>query len=140
MQQIVMDQPFVVTITRVPRILIVDDEDSVAYVFRRALKRLADYEVVAVTDSREALEVFNEQHFDLVITDYQMPKMNGITLSKKIRQLSSHIPIIMITAFADEALHYQAAAHAIHSVLRKPIDIVELYHVVSNVLQETALY
>lgn len=140
MHHIVIDQPFMITVTRVPRILIVDDEDSVAFIFERALKRLANYETVAITESTEALHIFRQQHFDLVITDYHMPKMNGVTLVKRIRQLSSQIPILMITAFDDSELHRQAVELSIQTILRKPVDIVQLYQTVSGLLQESELY
>jgi CheY-like chemotaxis protein len=138
MQRIVIDPLPVVTVGSVPRILIVDDEDSVACVFKRILKQFSNYEAVTATQGENALQLFRQQHFDLLITDYQMPQLDGIALAEKIRQLSSQIPIIIITAFDDEKLHQQATKLSINIILRKPVEITELHQAASEALQKTS--
>lgn len=137
MQQIIVNQLPIMTMARMPRILIVDDEESVAFIFQKALRRLINCETITSSRAEEALQLFQQDPFDLLITDYQMPKMNGVALVREIRHLSSSVPIIIITAFDDEALYRQTDQLAIYRILRKPIDIVKLYRVVATALPET---
>ena len=79
------------------RILLVDDEQMVRMVYGMILE-LEGHKVVLASDGLCALHLFGEHNFDLVITDFNMPNMNGNELSKKIKELKSDVPIIMITS------------------------------------------
>ena len=80
------------------RILIVDDEENVALTFQDSLERLPNCEVAIATNGEQALQLFEQQPFDLLITDYKMPDMDG----GRVRQLYRRTAIIMITAYGSE--------------------------------------
>ena len=85
---------------RPPRILLVDDEQSLQTLLSFPLRK-DGYEVVQATDGREALARFGEQPFDLVVLDVMMPKLDGLEVCKRMRARST-VPIIMLTAKAEE--------------------------------------
>jgi response regulator RpfG family c-di-GMP phosphodiesterase len=82
-----------------PRILVVDDSKSVRYALDTQLRE-AGFEVVCAQDGEEGLACALEQSFDLVITDLDMPKMDGFELCTKLKAeyKTSHIPIIILSA------------------------------------------
>ncbi|MGN1318715.1 MAG: response regulator [Lachnospirales bacterium] len=82
------------------KILVVDDEASIVNIISYSLKK-EGYDYITANDGEEGLELFNKENPDLVLLDIMMPKMDGYTVCKKIRE-TSNIPIIMLTARADE--------------------------------------
>ena len=87
-------------VDRPPRILLVDDEQSLQTLLSYPLRK-DGYEVIQATDGREALARFGEQSFDLVVLDVMMPKLDGLEVCKRMRARST-VPIIMLTAKAEE--------------------------------------
>lgn len=108
------------------RILVVDDEEIVALGLRDGLEVLADCDVSIETDPERALGHFREAPFDLLITDYKMPRMDGITLAKQVREFFPETSIILLTACVDSALIAQAARLAITYVLDKPAQLANI--------------
>ncbi len=108
------------------RILIVDDEENVALTFQDSLERLPNCEIAIATNGEQALQLFEQQPFDLLITDYKMPGTDGITLAVRVRQLYPRTVIIMITAYGDQTLREQAARASIQRVLDKPVRLGEI--------------
>ena len=108
------------------RILIVDDEENIALTLQDGLERLANCEIAIATSGEQALGLFEQQPFDLLITDYKMPGTDGITLAARVRQLYPRTVIIMITAYGDETLREQAARASIQRVLDKPVGLAEV--------------
>jgi DNA-binding response OmpR family regulator len=82
------------------RILLVDDEQAVQTLLTYPLRK-DGYEVVSAHDGREALDLFAEQRFDLVVLDIMMPRLDGIEVCRRLRS-RSQVPIIMLTAKDDE--------------------------------------
>jgi DNA-binding NtrC family response regulator len=91
------------------RILVVDDEESMCKYLSILLKK-EGYEVITVNSGQEALRVFESTPLDLVMTDIQMPKMDGIQLLKGIKGIDPGIPVIIMTAYASE----QSAIEAVN--------------------------
>ncbi len=85
---------------RPSRILLADDEQSIQTLLSYPLRK-DGYEVVCASDGREALARFGEQHFDLVVLDVMMPRMDGLEVCRRLRATDS-VPIIMLTAKAEE--------------------------------------
>jgi DNA-binding response OmpR family regulator len=83
-----------------PRILLVDDEQSIQTLLSFPLRK-DGYEVVQATDGREALARFGEGAFDLVVLDVMLPRLDGLEVCRRLRARSS-VPIIMLTAKAEE--------------------------------------
>lgn len=79
-------------------ILIVDDFENTRWIIEFSLKKL-NAEILKAENGEEALKYFDGRKIDLVITDYNMPKMDGAELVKKVREMNqySFIPILMLT-------------------------------------------
>ncbi|MEA3339837.1 MAG: ATP-binding protein [Chloroflexota bacterium] len=118
------------------RILVVDDEENVALIIQDNLESLPNYEISIATSSEQALRLFEQQPFDLLITDYMMPGADGITLATRVRQTYPQTAIIMITAYSDDALREQAARASIQHILDKPVGLAEIHRVVSETLAD----
>ncbi len=117
------------------RILLVDDERVLADLMRSMLSSLG-YRVTAVSDSPLALETFKNapEDFDLVITDMNMPRMNGLTLAGHILAVKSAMKVIMSTGFSDRISEDIAKESGIKALVFKPMVKKDLAEVVRNVL------
>lgn len=78
------------------RVLVVDDDAGVLEVVIRML-RTAGYEVCAAADGEAGWDVINTHHFDLIITDHDMPRLTGVGLLRRLRTASSPVPVILIS-------------------------------------------
>ncbi len=117
-------------------ILIVEDEQGLAYTLSRAIQR-ANGNACSVKISRSAeaaLILLSHQPFDLVITDWRLPGMDGTELIQKIRQAYPEVFVILMTAFGTETL--EAEARQISDLyLTKPFDVGKLINSVHQMLQ-----
>ncbi len=123
--------------TALRRILIVDDEENVAFTLREGLKALSNSEITVVTSGQEAWKMLEAKTFDLVVTDYKMPDMDGMTLARRTRRLYPRAAIIMITAYSSEQLREQAAQASVQQVLDKPVGLKEIRSAASEALDAT---
>ncbi|MBN2211489.1 MAG: response regulator [Sedimentisphaerales bacterium] len=82
-----------------PKILIVDDEIHILYVLAYRLKT-AGYEVISASDGVEALELAQIEKPDVIITDYRMPRLSGLEMTRRLRQSpdTESIPVLLLTA------------------------------------------
>jgi CheY-like chemotaxis protein len=112
------------------RILLVDDERWVRECIKRLLA-LDSHEITEASNGPEAIALFAEGVFDVVITDYAMPKMTGDELVNQIRNRAPRQPILMITACASQFGRDQNPANAI---LGKPFEIAELRRMLLKLL------
>jgi CheY-like chemotaxis protein/anti-sigma regulatory factor (Ser/Thr protein kinase) len=122
------------------RILIVDDEENVALTLREGLRGLPNCEVFVTTSGEEALKLCEQEPFHLMITDYRMPKMDGMSLALQVREMCPQTSIMVITAYGSDELHANAAQASIQRVLDKPVGLAEVRNVVMEALgrMETA--
>ncbi len=116
------------------RVLLIDDEPAVGRTAQRRIIALG-YAVTLDSDPRIALKRFEAapRDFDIVVTDYTMPAMNGRDLAARIHAISPGTPILLTTGFVDDLPVEDAAAAGIRGLLRKPATMLEL----ANVLHET---
>ena len=117
-------------------ILVVDDETMVVLGLREYLKTLPNCQITVTTDSELALQLFEKQSFDVLITDYQMPNMDGLTLATQVHQLYPQIPIIMLTAHGSAFISKQVDYTFIHCILDKPTRAVKIRNTVLEALEE----
>lgn len=118
------------------RILLVEDERNIREVMKDIL---ADqFTIIEVNDGYEACEVIKKDHPDMIITDIMMPNMNGIQLIQNIKsdQLTSHIPIIGISAKTALEDYISAYEHGADMYLSKPFHPSHLLSVVNNMLKK----
>lgn len=79
------------------KILLVEDDKTLNFIIRDNLEE-ADYNVTSAEDGEEAYKKFQEKEFDLCLLDVMMPKLDGFSLAKKIREINEDIPILFLTA------------------------------------------
>lgn len=79
------------------KILVVDDDEPVRATIKSLLEDTGLYSVQTAQDGEAAINLLKQQTFDLLITDYNMPKMNGYELFKRCRVISSKLPVLFIT-------------------------------------------
>jgi DNA-binding NtrC family response regulator len=121
-------------------VLIVDDEEMVITSLRAYLQLEADYRVEGITDPEEAADYLEKNRVDIVISDYLMPKMNGIQLLARAKQLQPEATRVLLTGHADK----QSAIQAINEVglfqyLEKPWENAQLLLVIRNGIERTQL-
>ncbi len=115
------------------RILVVDDEPRYLRLLEANLLT-EGYEVIAVDNGPEALEVFSTQPVDLILLDILLPGMDGFTVCQRIRQFSS-VPIIMLTAKGEEQDRVRGLDVGADDYLVKPFSVMELLARVRAVLR-----
>ncbi|MCD9187944.1 MAG: response regulator transcription factor [Pyrinomonadaceae bacterium] len=106
------------------KILVVDDEAQITRVLRTSL-RAHRYEIRTAADGVSALDTFHDWKPELIITDLQMPEMNGIELCREIRKLSN-IPIIVLSVKGEEKTKVEALDAGADDYITKPFGIEEL--------------
>jgi DNA-binding NtrC family response regulator len=79
-------------------ILIVDDESEMRVALETTLKR-ENYQLTCAEDGQQALDLFNNRNFDLVLTDVRMPKLSGLELLRAVKECSPKTPVVMMTAY-----------------------------------------
>lgn len=116
-------------------ILAVDDSRSILQMVSFTLKG-AGYQVTEAADGQEALDLAGKQSFQLIITDLNMPRMDGITLVQKLRANPKYkfTPILMLTTEAGDAFKAKGKAAGATGWLVKPFDPQKLLGVVKKVL------
>jgi DNA-binding response OmpR family regulator len=126
---------------RSPRILLVDDEQPIQTLLSFPLQR-DGYDVVTVADGREALARFGEQHFDLVVLDLMLPKMDGLEVCRRLRSQAGNgktVPIIMLTARSEEIDKVLGLELGADDYITKPFSLREFRSRVKAALRRAAL-
>lgn len=117
------------------RILIVDDERDVALVLKKGLERFG-FNVDAFDEPESALVNFREGSYDLIITDINMPKMNGFELYREIREIDAKVKVCFLTAFEVYHEEFKRVFPSIEAkcLIKKPISISGLLKIVKDEL------
>jgi FixJ family two-component response regulator len=121
-----------------PSVIAVVDDDEAIRVALRSLLRSVGYEVRLFADAPSFLADAVMQPPDCVLTDIQMPGMNGLDLQREIRRTMPGLPVIVITAFPEEAIRRQAMADGALGFLSKPFETDTILRCLSEALGEQA--
>ncbi len=124
-----------------PVVVIVDDEEMVITSVRAFLSLETEYDIHGFTDPEEAVRFLETSPADVIVSDYLMPKMNGIQLLGKAKQLQPEAARVLLTGHADK----QSAIQAINDVglfqyLEKPWDNSQLLLVIQSAIERTQLF
>ncbi|MEP7121204.1 MAG: response regulator [Byssovorax sp.] len=116
------------------RILVVDDEDGLRQSLAANLE-LEGYVVAEASGGRQAIELVRESDFDLVITDMQMPGLDGLDTFRELRKLRPAISVVIMTAFSLEMLVEGALTEGVYTVVTKPFDIAGILGLVARAVE-----
>ena len=108
------------------RILLVDDDPILRRALRQAMVQLGFGLIAEAGDGQEALEVLGGFRPELIVTDCQMPRMDGLRLTRALRASGITVPILMISAVGDERVISAAFAAGITRFIPKPAGLDEL--------------
>jgi len=119
-------------------VLVVEDDDDVRDVVRDTLS-FAGFDVDTAQDGLEAIEKFQENGFDLILTDLMMPRMGGMELLKRIKQIQTDTNVIIMTGYGSIETAVDAMKHGAADFVTKPAKSGELLVRVSRALKTKAL-
>ena len=122
---------------KIQRILVVDDEENIAELLRAGLEKLPNCEVAIATSGLQALELFEQKPFDVLITDYNMPDMDGLLLATRVRQIHLRTAVIMITAYGALLPREQVITADIRQVLDKPVQLAAVRDATLHALEDS---
>ena len=106
------------------RVLVVDDSRLARNHIKRVLTNLGIQHLTEAEDGQQAIEILKQKMFDLVVTDYNMPEVNGRELTQYIRENSqqSHIPVLMVTSEANDTHLSNIAQSGVNAMCDKPFE------------------
>ncbi len=116
-------------------LLYVEDEENIRNLLKNAIKDEFK-EIIVASDGDEGLKKFKKYQPDIVVSDILMPISNGLDMAKKIKEISSHTPIILFSAFSEKEKLLNAIDIGIDKYLIKPIDIDELLKAIKEIVSK----
>lgn len=116
------------------RVLIVDDAVNLALSLQSILEMSLDCEVCTAFDAEQALQLLGHKSFDVLITDYHMPGMDGLMLAEQVCLSSPRTTIIMVSADSDAIQCERAAQASVQHILRKPAEPAQVCRLVADAL------
>lgn len=116
-------------------ILVVDD-DPVASALLKETLVAENYLVDTAINGLEALKTVREKSYDLLITDFIMPLLDGLALLTKAKEELPHLPVILMTASRQEAILIEARRQGADAVIPKPLEMKKLLNIIKNILQK----
>ena len=124
-----------------PSILIVDDEEMVITSIKAFLQLETEYEIHGFTDPEEAARFAGQNRVDVAVSDYLMPKMNGIQFLSRIKDAQPEASRVLLTGHADKQSAIQAINQvALFQYLEKPWDNAQLLLVIQSGVERARLY
>jgi two-component system cell cycle response regulator len=119
-------------------ILFVEDDklvnETLSFIFKKYVKTIFN-----AYNGEEGLKIFKNNHIDIVISDIQMPKMNGIEMAKEIRKINENIPIIFTTAFEESKYLKESIELGVDAYILKPIDKEQLLKKLNKIADNLVL-
>ena len=118
-------------------VLYIDDDESLVLLVTRLLQRRG-YRVSGHVDPAAALAELKTDpaHFDLVVTDYNMPRISGLDVAREVREVRPDLPVVIASGFITDELQVQASVAGVRSVIFKANTAEEFCNVVQHLLQE----
>jgi two-component system, cell cycle response regulator CpdR len=119
------------------RVLIAEDEESMRLLVARAIA-MDGHDIAVAEDGAEALEILNREDgaFDLLLTDIQMPVMDGIALALTAARDFPELTILLMTGFADQRERAHGLDAIVHDVITKPFSVADIRTAVAVALGE----
>ncbi|MFQ5462318.1 MAG: response regulator [Phycisphaerae bacterium] len=116
------------------KILLVDDSRTIRSIQKNVLKQLGYTDILEAEDGVQALKIFNETVPDLMLVDWNMPNMDGITLVRKIREINKTVPMMMCTTEAEKSRVLDAVKAGVNNYIVKPFSVESLSEKINQTL------
>ncbi|WPJ94716.1 response regulator [Coraliomargarita algicola] len=116
-------------------VLILDDDADFNSLLTDIFEQ-ADYIVTSITDPIEAVEVFRETEYDLVVTDHKMPDMTGAEFMKVIKEIKPEVPVIMVSGYLENDTIRELISEGVGGVFLKPLNIFSLMERTAELIEE----
>jgi two-component system capsular synthesis sensor histidine kinase RcsC len=120
---------------KIPRILVVDDTKAIRDILSKILSFMG-YEVVVASSGNEGLNRFLKHSFELVLTDFNMPGIDGYTLALRIKDKSPNTPVVLITGSEEEVVMERLKGCCVDCVMFKPFHLDEIEEIVHRMIDE----
>lgn len=117
-------------------VLILDDDADFNSLLTDIFEQ-AGYVVTSLEDPVDAVDVFAENEYDLVVTDYKMPEMTGSEFMKEIKKLRPEVPVIMVSGFLENDTIRELIGDGVGGVFLKPLNIFSLLERTSELIEES---
>ncbi|HJU93170.1 MAG TPA: response regulator [Pyrinomonadaceae bacterium] len=117
-------------------IMVVEDYDDTRLLLKKGLEGLG-YSVLEASNGQEAVDIAGREHPDLILMDLDLPILDGIAATQRIRQHADleNVPIVAVTAYPMSYTHVKAFAKGCNEYMPKPIDMTELANLVNRYLR-----
>ena len=117
------------------RMLIIDDDDVLLAALPWPIKRrMPKLDIDTADTPEEALRQVYSQDYDVILSDIRMPRMDGVTLLRKLKAIQPHTPVILCTACGEEELRRQANVAGAFAFITKPLDPHFLVELLKNAM------
>ncbi len=118
-----------------PRLLIVDDEERILSALQRALRR-EGYEIETAASPSEGIQILEERHVDLILSDNKMPEMSGLQFLAEARLRQPHLKCFLITGWTESVPSEELERSGVCELLTKPWDNEALKETLRRALRE----
>jgi len=117
------------------RILVVDDEENARIALSKILTR-EGYEVASACNGYEALDYLRGREVELIITDINMPEMNGLTFLRELNRSHPASTVIMITAYGEVESYIEAMNLGAFEYINKPLKVDDLKKIITKIFKD----
>jgi len=115
-------------------ILVIDDDDQLRISFCKLLKE-ENYSVIGAASGEAGLEIVKQNILDLIILDMRLPGINGMETFKRIKNIDSKLPVILVTAFGTTGLAIEATKLGAYDYVLKPFDVPEMLNLIKQAIE-----
>lgn len=120
------------------KVLVVEDNKINQTITKRIIEK-NNGKCTIVEDGFKALELLENDVFDIILMDINMPKMNGFETTRKIRLMGIQTPIVALTAFAKDEITEEAISAGMNDIMIKPFESIDLFQVINNQIYNSKL-
>jgi len=123
---------------RPPQILLIEDDPGLAAVIRESLE-VSGYQVTAAKDGASGFALARKHAYDALLTDFQLPDMDGLTIVQKLHAEKPQLPVILMTAHHSTDVAIQATRQGAWDYLMKPFPLPTMLHLIERAVQSSRL-
>jgi FixJ family two-component response regulator len=118
------------------RIFFVDDDEQLCQTVNTVLAK-ASYDIETFSNASQCIKALKQRSCDVLITDFDLPEINGISLLIKAKRIQPNLPVLIVTGYGDVPLAVRAVKSGADNFIEKPLDRKSLLAVIESVLPET---